>query len=84
MAVSAVRIRKSCTIRLVHKWSDISRIAAQGGNFKKACVEQNLKFLTVLELKKVLRTIRKRRVTMQSEFGEEILHEMKTELQVFI
>ena len=32
----------------------------------------------------LLRTIRKRKVAMQSEVGEEIPHEMTTELQVFI
>ena len=58
---------------------------AQGGNLKTLCLcPIKIKFFDNIWSENVLQTIKKRKVTMQSEVSEKILYEMTTESQVFI
>ena len=72
-------------IWFVHKRSDISLITHSGGNLKKTCLCQiKINIFDNILSENVLRTIRKGKVNIQSEVGEEILYGITTELQVFI
>ena len=58
---------------------------ARRGNVKKPCLCRiKIKIFDKIRRENVLQIIRKGKVTMWSEVGEQILHELTAELLVFI